>query len=176
MLKETLRQLRNSIEEEQSAASFACGGIIPIVEGEQENNDTLPRRTSSPINLFWAVDPANNKASRVTLARTTGTAFEDTEKGVEQLTKDCSPASFGRGGEDILDPSYRKAGKLELHQFASTFHPSDFGIIENIQQILLPSISSHLENKLGFRKLIAELYKLNVSGVARLQLYGRNNI
>lgn len=81
---------------------------------------------------------------------------------LRQLVADCEPATFGRVEKDILDPEYRKAGKLDPSQFATSFHPADFGIIENVEQILLPSISTKTENRLQFRKLSAELYKLNV--------------
>ncbi|PYH31272.1 2OG-Fe(II) oxygenase [Aspergillus neoniger CBS 115656] len=82
--------------------------------------------------------------------------------GPQSLLDACQPASFGRGGQDILDPEYRRAGKLDTDRFLTSFHPADFGIIELIEQILLPGISSGTENRLQFRKLKAELYKLNV--------------
>ncbi|KAL4739206.1 hypothetical protein BDV11DRAFT_170239 [Aspergillus similis] len=81
---------------------------------------------------------------------------------LRRLVADCDPASFGRGEEDVIDPEYRRAGKINTGQFATSFHPADFGILENIAQVLLPSISNETDNQLGFRKITAELYKLNV--------------
>lgn len=58
----------------------------------------------------------------------------------------------------MVDPEYRKTVKLDPEQFATSFHPSDYGIIEYIEHILLPS-----SRNVDLRKLHAELYKLNVS-------------
>ncbi|KAL4939739.1 hypothetical protein BDV06DRAFT_230867 [Aspergillus oleicola] len=63
--------------------------------------------------------------------------------------------------EDVLDTDYRKARKL-VDKFATTFHPADFSIIENMDQILLLRVSTEMENSLEFRNLHVELYKLNV--------------
>lgn len=79
-----------------------------------------------------------------------------------QLVADCDVASFEKGQQDVVDPEYREAGKLDPRNFASSFHPTDLGILENVEQILLPSISTDIQNRLPFRKLSAELYKLNV--------------
>jgi hypothetical protein len=37
---------------------------------------------------------------------------------LEPLVASCQPATFGRNNEDILDESYRKAGKLDRSQFS----------------------------------------------------------
>ncbi|KXG52467.1 Oxoglutarate/iron-dependent dioxygenase [Penicillium griseofulvum] len=78
------------------------------------------------------------------------------------LVVDCDTASFGRGKEEVIDPQYRKAGKLEPQNFLTSFHPADFGILQNLEQILLPNFNTDKQNSLPFRKLSAELYKLNV--------------
>lgn len=62
----------------------------------------------------------------------------------------------------MVDPEYRKAVKLNPEQFATNFHPADYGVIEYIEQILLPSITNKKDN-LNLCKPHAELYKLNVS-------------
>ncbi|KAJ8453804.1 hypothetical protein ONZ45_g19562 [Pleurotus djamor] len=41
-----------------------------------------------------------------------------TDEKLELLTDACEPASFGRNHEDILDETYRKAGKLDVSDFA----------------------------------------------------------
>lgn len=61
-----------------------------------------------------------------------------------------------------MDLEYRSAGKIDTDRFCATFHPSDFGILNFIEQTLLPCINSPLQNEIGFRKVRAELYKLNV--------------
>jgi hypothetical protein len=146
------RQLQDLIEKESSKASFACGGSIPIT-----NSSTAKAKaqSSAPINLFWA-SASDEAAHKLTLPESSA------KSSVEQLAKDCTLASFGRGGEDVIDTSYRQAGKLDITQFASTFHPADFGLLENIEQILVPDLGKKAKDDTHSRKLITELYKLNV--------------
>lgn len=80
---------------------------------------------------------------------------------LQHLMNACAPATFGRGDDDVLDPSYRQAGKLGQDNFLSNFHPADFGILQSIEQILMPSVNTDIENELQFRRITAELYKLN---------------
>ncbi|QMW44094.1 hypothetical protein G4B11_007514 [Aspergillus flavus] len=68
---------------------------------------------------------------------------------LQQLASDCSPATFGRGSQDILDPSFRQAGKMEPANFATTFHPADLRIITLIERILLPSVINGKENSIS---------------------------
>ncbi|OJJ43939.1 hypothetical protein ASPZODRAFT_72321 [Penicilliopsis zonata CBS 506.65] len=162
------RKLRNRIEDERKSSSFTCGGTITIQGhgGEQKEAEETSLHSSPSLNLFWKT-AGKTSAEKLTLP-ITGTG-DSTAARLQQLVQDCSPATFGVGSKDILDPDYRRAGKLDADSFASTFHPADFGILESIQQVLLPSISSDLENRLPFRKLTADLYKMNVySGPAGL--------
>ncbi|PWY70746.1 oxidoreductase [Aspergillus eucalypticola CBS 122712] len=138
-----------AIERETSSALFTCGGSIPI---------------ANPIGseqvLHWGAEH-DSTAQKLTLPVLSENSDGSTH-GLQTLLDACQPASFGRGGQDILDPEYRRAGKLDPDRFLTSFHPADFGIIELIEQILLPGISGETENRLQFRKLKAELYKLNV--------------
>lgn len=164
------RQLEESIRSEKASASFACGGTIPVetipVKGTVEAPEVKP---SGPINVFWKL---KSEARKLTLPL--GSSFEDdaedgSDTRLRQLVADCEPAGFGRGQEDVMDPEYRKAGKLETHQFATSFHPADFGIVERVEQVLLPSLNEPNkpneldENVLQIRRMEIELYKLNVS-------------
>lgn len=45
---------------------------------------------------------------------------------------------------------------------APVFHPADYGILTAIEQALLPGVNSDLDTELQFRRIRAELYKLNV--------------
>ena len=58
----------------------------------------------------------------------------------------------------MLDPSYRKALKLESTNFAINFSPERLGIIDQIEKRLG---NSPFEKKHKSRKIYAELYKLN---------------
>ncbi|KAJ9193161.1 hypothetical protein DTO164E3_5523 [Paecilomyces variotii] len=151
---EVCRQLRKLVEGENSSASFACGGTIPIGKDDNEHNSSC-----APVNLFWKTGE-DTQAQKLVLPLTD--TQESNASLLQRLVDDCSPATFGRGDQDVLDPSYRMAGKLDTDKFASNFHPADFGILENVEQILLPSIRTDLENYLQFRKITAHLYKLNV--------------
>ena len=85
---------------------------------------------------------------------------------VLQLVKDCQPATFGFGGEDVFDEKIRKAGKLEAGQFSTSFNPYDFGIVDTVAQALLPGIirPAFQDKNISTEHwgVVAELYKLNV--------------
>lgn len=156
---EACRQLKDFIEGTRCSASFACGGTISIGYFTQEDNPG-PSRVSPPVTIGWSDEPTIAFSGKLMLPLN-DTPVSNAD-ALQQLVQACSPATFGRGGEDVLDTSYRKAGKLDEDKFLSSFHPADFGILNHVEQILLPSVSTDMENKLQFRRIAAELYKLNV--------------
>ncbi|PGH03432.1 hypothetical protein AJ80_08680 [Polytolypa hystricis UAMH7299] len=184
--RDTLTQpfdsLRSAIGNEEEAALFACGGSVSILTSEgaravreemQDSIQNIPTspeeyeslipggtilRTSPPVSVYWSPQNDGNSC-RISLPYDQGAS---TNNLVDQLVGDCEPATFGRGDEDILDTQYRKAGKFDTDRFCTTFHPADFGILDTIEQLLLPSVNSPLENEVQFRRVRAELYKLNV--------------
>lgn len=91
---------------------------------------------------------------------------------LRQSISDCEPASFGLRDKDVIDPQYHKTVKLDPEQFATSFHPADYRIVEYIERVLLPSISDEKQNKLQLRNVHAELYKLNVSQSVLSRLVG----
>lgn len=151
---ESCRQLKDLVDGQQSTASFACGGAIPISTADSIQPEGI--QSSDPVNIFWAEGDDGMYARRLALPL----IHESNPGALEALVHACSPATFGLGQQDVMDESYRKAGKLNPDQFATSFHPADFGIIETIERILLPTMSS----KQGWRshRIHAELYKLNV--------------
>ena len=81
-----------------------------------------------------------------------------TETQAHDLSCACSPATFGRNNQDVLDESYRKAGKLDAGKFSWPFTPANHGdFTVRLISGLFPSNSLHK----GIR---FELYKLNVYG------------
>lgn len=142
--------LGGSIRDQRAAASFVCGGTFPVV--------------SSPVRVFWAKQDNVHEANQLALPLDSTSKKDSSIEMLDQLVADCEPASFGRGQEDVIDVDYRKAGKLDPDRFVSNFCPADFGIINIVEQILLPNFNTQLENLLPFRRLKAELYKLNVGG------------
>ena len=82
------------------------------------------------------------------------TSYTDAE--VQHLADSCDAASFGRGGEDVHDESYRKAGKLDKLYFATNFCPELSGLMDAVRPYILEGHND--------KALKAELYKLNVYG------------
>ncbi|KAJ7743271.1 hypothetical protein DFH07DRAFT_905141 [Mycena maculata] len=91
-------------------------------------------------------------ASRIDL----GTAEEG---DLEALASACQQATFGVNQADVLDESYRKAGKMDLTKFAARFDVVASGLIDNIGPDILQGQDAD-----GNKKLRAEMYKLNVYG------------
>lgn len=50
-------------------------------------------------------------------------------------------------------------GTLASDYFSTSFHSADYGILNAIEQPLLPGISTNLENQLGFCWTLAEIFK-----------------
>ena len=132
---------------------------------------------------------SNDKATKVVIVNDVQVRFGENGKGfntvfssdgvspqeLEQLILACQPTSFGRNGEAILDEGYRKAGKLDVGAFATSFCPYEAGIVDVVAQLLVPqtpqdkharSIKVRRQSSTGIETLLtneqAELYKLNV--------------
>ncbi|KAF7303427.1 Fe2OG dioxygenase domain-containing protein [Mycena indigotica] len=82
------------------------------------------------------------------------------EGDVAKLAAACAPASFGLGPADVLDESYRKAGKLDVNRFAARLDVTASGILEAVSPYLLDGRDADTEDAV----LVAEMYKLNVYG------------
>lgn len=137
--------LEKTIIGERTAACFVCGGTVP---------------TMSSVRLYW--DTAEHaEYDKLVLPLDSKSTGEDGIKSLHQLVSDCEPASFGRGQQDVMDPEYRRAGKLDPSRFVSDFQPDE--IVRRVEQYLVPNFSKNTEKQLPFRRLKAELYKLNVS-------------
>lgn len=76
------------------------------------------------------------------------------------LIASCKEATFGRGNEDVLDPSYRSALVLHADKLAlmphSAIDPYALGIVASIKETLFT------EEQLTGRRIVARLDKLNV--------------
>lgn len=77
-----------------------------------------------------------------------------TTEELEALSQACQPASFGLNNKDVLDETYRKAGKMDLDAFATLLDPRSLGIHDIIERDLLAT-----DQAVEF-----ELSKLNVYG------------
>jgi hypothetical protein len=158
------KELRESVAQETASFTFACGGSIPISASFPEpgaavtDSQELQSTSCPPIDLRWDPnDPAVLAGqAKVTFPTECGS---QSRANLERLIQDMAPATFGRGGEDIYDESYRKATKMDPTQFSSTFNPYELGIVDAVAQALLPSLRHAKQT----RAVKAELYKLNVS-------------
>ncbi len=56
---------------------------------------------------------------------------------LENLFKACEAATFGLEHKDVLDESYRKAGKMDVDRFAMHFSPDNLGIVSVVSDFLL---------------------------------------
>jgi hypothetical protein len=138
-----LNNVYEALEHEASKGVFAVGGEIEF------------QPDSGPVTIRW--DSSNlEQGSKVSLP-----IKDDDESAFQQLLKDCQPATFGLGGEEVLDEEYRKAGKMDTTNFSSTFNLAQDRIMYTLHQALVQSPLLDKMNK-RLRGVRAELYKLNV--------------
>ncbi|KAH6915431.1 hypothetical protein BKA70DRAFT_1093846 [Coprinopsis sp. MPI-PUGE-AT-0042] len=102
--------------------------------------------------LFYRGDSGSN-ARWIDFASTV--AIADSE--LKALVAVCEEAKFGLGNKDVLDPTYRKAWKLDASKFALQFDLANSGVLQTVRDALLHYEDSSLV-------LEAHLDKLNVYG------------
>ncbi|KAF8996740.1 hypothetical protein BDQ17DRAFT_1198191, partial [Cyathus striatus] len=90
--------------------------------------------------------------------------LDASEDNIKSLTNACSPATFGRGGEDVLDPSYRQALKLDKSNFATNFELKQYSNSNTGFNILNFVRNKLLDGDNEEKSITAELHKLNVYG------------
>ncbi|KAI5987503.1 hypothetical protein EDD15DRAFT_2532015 [Pisolithus albus] len=123
----------NSIRTFLSTRPPYCNGTYPV--------------SPEQLTLFYRSDGSNAK---IDLARAT-------PQDLGKLEAACQPATFGVNDENVYDESYRKAGKLDSADFATSFDVEDSDLLDLIDQGLLEGDDEERVIKL-------ELYKLNVYG------------
>jgi hypothetical protein len=132
-----LESVRATVRGHKADATFACGGSIP------------DKRVTVAFQAAGEDGPVQKIAF----------PSKDAMAEIAPLVQASEAASFGLGGEAVLDPSYRSALKLDNENFTTSFHPYDFGIVNAIQQLLLPSVYPGGNHQ---PYIVTELYKLNV--------------
>jgi hypothetical protein len=141
--KQFLDQLKEVVEDYQSKASYCCGGSIPISvspTGPSFANSTNCENqiTTPPVAFRWDIS-GDGAACAIHFPLTEIKNLNSTKSTLfNELLRSCASATFGRKDKDILDESYRKAGKLDRSQFSVDFHPHDYGILDAISQICFP--------------------------------------
>lgn len=122
-----MEDIKSSLANHARSATFACGGSLPIkgcaiVSG----NFSSP----TPVQVRFGL---NGLGSTLNFPGSDASSEE-----FKQLLRLSPPATFARGGEEVLDEDYRKAGKLDRGRFATDFCPYESGIVDILTQILLP--------------------------------------
>lgn len=147
-----LNDLSTSLETHARSATFACGGSVPFKAAiDQSAGETSSEPTQQKTDTT-VIPQATKDEPPLTLIDDVQVRFGSTGEGFTlifnkdgpssnefaHLLKACQPASFGRAGEAVLDEGYRKAGKLDRSQFATSFCPYETGIIDVVTQLLVP--------------------------------------
>ena len=117
---ESCRQLKDLVDGQQSTASFACGGAIPISTADSIQPEGI--QSSDPVNIFWAEGDDGTHARRLTLPL----IHESNPGALEALVDACSPATFGIILTDDMSRSTRG------HQVSS------------VATLILPALHSRL--------------------------------
>lgn len=131
-----LADIKASVDKLARSTTFACGGNVPFkVANETDvvpDKDEAVQAGINPIQIRFG-----ESGEGITVYFPEGT---NASKQLQELIAACQPASFGRGGEAILDENYRRAVKLDTEDFATTFCPYEACIIDVVAQLLLPQI------------------------------------
>lgn len=117
---ESCRELKDLVDGQQSTASFACGGAIPIPTADTSQPEGI--QSSDPVNIFWAEGDDGTHARRLTLPL----IHESNPGALEALVDACSPATFGIILTDYMSRSTRG------HQVSS------------VATLILPALHSRL--------------------------------
>lgn len=146
-----LDQLKSAVAEGYpSAGNYCCGGTI-VVSG----NPTLFQDYSKAPGLCPPVvlrfDTSTVGSSRLKFPPDP----EDEEgkgkprAGIEDLLDFCTTdvaAEDDGGGKETRDESRGRFARMERDKFSVDFHPSDFGILDAIKQVLMPgAVESGIE-------------------------------
>lgn len=148
VIVDLLQDVSAALRSHASKDVFTIGGSIDL------NTFHTPSTVDQgPIVLRW--DSIKGSVGKVSLPLKNDDVSND---AFETLLRDCQPATFGKGREEVLDESYRKAGKMDVTKFCTNFNLAEHSIMDTVTQVLVHSgQSDHKHN--GIR---AELYKLNV--------------
>ncbi|EAU84546.1 hypothetical protein CC1G_00065 [Coprinopsis cinerea okayama7 len=135
-LTEHLRELQERVEE--LVVPRHCYGTFPLEEGKAK--------------LFYE-NADGQRIGRIDFAHPNG--VDDAQ--LQDLVEACEPAKFGRGDQDVLDETYRKAWKLDAAKFATQFDVVNSGILVTVRDALLQYAKSA-------DILEARLDKMNIYG------------
>jgi hypothetical protein len=125
--------------------------LTPKTEGKLQEQRILTK----PVTIRWGSDSNGRKLSLPAIDEAGVGALED-------LIRACTPATFGLGGRDVFDETYRRAGALATDEFMTDFCPYEAGIIDVLAQLLLKS-SGAAENGGRLPEVLARLPRAGAS-------------
>ncbi|KAF4445671.1 hypothetical protein F53441_10620 [Fusarium austroafricanum] len=149
LIEGLVSDVSSALDERAGKDIFAIGGSAGDCDGNSSEGST-----EHHVTIRW-----DNKEKEH--CRTLKLPLGDNpvaQDSFNALLADCKPATFGLGGQDVLDEEYRKAGKIDADDFCTSFNPYEHGIVNTINQVLAQASHSDARG-LGVK---AELYKLNV--------------
>lgn len=125
-----LKELKQCLQNEKVAATYACGGSVPIVSPSPiragHTSDRAEDISTEPITLRWDHNYTEGSTSVQTQSKLT--LPSDGSAALQTLLDDMQVAGFGLHGKDVVDETYRKASKMDTTQFCTNFSPYDVGI------------------------------------------------
>ncbi|KAH0335327.1 hypothetical protein KCU81_g9046, partial [Aureobasidium melanogenum] len=140
--QQLLGAFSSALGDADNESTFACGGHIPVILSpsnlsENSRNDIKSQVydqviTTKRVTIRYG-PYGQGEILRLPTNTTNDPAFLN-------LISTCEPATFGRGGKDVYDEQYRKAIKLDTDDFLTDFSPYETGIIDIVQQLLMPSV------------------------------------
>jgi hypothetical protein len=138
--KQILKDLSSSLETHARSATFACDGSVSFKDAvvESVGEDLEQHQTEQKSNTALVDDVQVRFGLSDSGVTVNFNKDGPSSNDFEHLLKACQPASFGRAGEGVHDETYRKAGKLDRSQFATTFCPYEAGIVDVVTQLLVP--------------------------------------
>ena len=160
-----LQQLQASLKETANEGVFAIGGSLHLdsaaplqllikcnADSAVQQPATSSIASAAPLvqpTLCWQLPPPDEQQWA-----------EDTQQLMQAILAQCNAATFGKGGETVLDTAYRFAYQLPPSRFVTSFHPAQPGcsILADVSRMLAPGQSSLLSPPI----VQAELYSLNV--------------
>jgi len=148
-------RLRTALFASAKQATFACGGRLRTEVLTDSTGDLTPSTSKQVHSQVTTTKPVTIRFGEPGSGLVLRLPTEGTDQALQSLLSSCEPATFGRGGQDVYDETYRRATKLDTTEFCTDFNPYEHGIVDIIAQLLLPPVRSDLS---GIR---AELYKLN---------------
>ncbi|TFY52149.1 hypothetical protein EVG20_g10684 [Dentipellis fragilis] len=107
-----------------------------------------------PADLFKLFFSSGGDSQYITLCSCFDLA-NATPSQLDTLSSSCAPAPFGLKNENVLDETYRKAGKMDCSDFSTPLVPERTSLIDIIRAELLEGEDSK-------KPIKVELYKLNV--------------